>query len=293
MKPRVSVCMISYNHEAFIRQSIESILAQDTDFDFELVIGDDCSIDGTAAICEEFALRDSRVRLLPREANLGVMPNFTRTLRACEGEYIAICEGDDYWTDPQKLRKQVQFLDTHADYAGSAHQSTIIIDGITVRRFKEQVPADLSTSDLIGGRLFHTASVMFRRNALDLFCNAPQVLSCDRLLNICISILGRIRYSDESMCAYRLHGAGMSSMVTVEQLKLDLNCIPYLKRISPAFPRYRYTSYVFATIGLYKKSGLLQKIYYLALSILYSFSYFPSNVSIGLKLMRKKLLDRD
>ncbi len=74
MKPRVSVCMIAYNHEVYIRQAIESILSQDVDFPIELVIGDDCSPDGTAAICEEFARRDPRVRLLSRERNLGVMP---------------------------------------------------------------------------------------------------------------------------------------------------------------------------------------------------------------------------
>jgi glycosyltransferase involved in cell wall biosynthesis len=287
MNPRVSVCMISYNHEAFIRQSIESILAQDTDFDFELVIGDDCSVDRTAAICEEFASRDPRVRLLPQEANLGVMPNFTRTLRACKGEYIAICEGDDYWTDPQKLRKQVQFLDAHADYAGSAHQAMVVVGNTLVRHFKENVPVDLSTIDLIGGRQFHTASVVFRRSALDIFCSSPLVLSCDRLLNFCISFVGGIRYSEDCMCAYRLHGAGMSSNATVEQMKLDLNCIDYLHQIQPSFPRVRYLSYVYATIGLCRAARPHQKLYYLGLSFVFSFSDFPANLSfIGSRLLK-------
>lgn len=287
MKPKVSVCMITYNHEAFIGQSIESILSQDTDFEFELVIGDDCSIDGTTAICEDFAARDLRVRLLPRERNLGVMPNFTRTLRACGGEYIAVCEGDDYWTDPQKLRKQVQFLDAHSDYAGSAHQSMVMVDDAPSRHFKENVPANLGTTDLIGGRLFHTASVVFRRSVLDLFCNSPLVLSCDRLLNLCISFVGRIDYSEECMCAYRLHGAGLSSNATVKQMKLDLNCIPYLHRVQPSFPKFRYLSYVYATIGLCRAARLHQKIYYLGLSFVFSFADFPANLAfIGSRLVR-------
>lgn len=285
--PKVSVCMIAYNHEPYIRQAIESILSQDVDFPIELVIGDDCSPDGTAAVCEEFARRDPRVRLLARERNLGVMSNFTRTLLACSGEYVAVCEGDDYWTDPQKLRKQVQFLDTHPDHAGTTHQSVVIIDNVAVRSFKENVPPTLSTIDLIGGRLFHTASVMFRRPVLDLFSQSPLVLSCDRLLNFCISFVGKLHYSDECMCAYRLHGGGMSSNATVEQMKLDLNCIDYLKQVQPSFPKYRYLSYVYATIGLCKAARLEQKLYYLSQSFIFSFANFPHNlVFIGSRLAR-------
>ena len=285
--PKVSVCMIAYKHEAYIRQAIESILAQDVDFPLELVIGDDCSPDGTAAICEEFASRDPRVRLLSRDRNLGVMPNFTRTLLACTGKYIAVCEGDDYWTDPQKLRKQVQFLDAHPDHAGTTHQSMVITDNVAVRTFKEGVPHTLTTIDLIGGRLFHTASVMFRRPVLDLFSKSPLVLSCDRLLNFCISFKGKIHYSDECMCAYRLHGGGMSSNASVEQMKLDLNCIPYLKQVQSTFPKYQYLSYVYATIGLCRAASLAQKLKYLALSFTFSFANFPDNlIFIGSRLAR-------
>lgn len=279
--------MIAYQHEAYIRQAIESILSQQVDFALELVIGDDCSKDGTAAICEEFAARDARVRLLPRERNLGVMPNFSRTLQACSGEYIAVCEGDDYWTDPLKLSKQVRFLDDHPDHAGAAHQSLIIGQGWPTRLFKDHVRPTLETKDLLGGRVFHTASLIFRRSALALFCNAPLVLSCDRLLNLCISLQGPIGYSEECMCAYRLHGAGMSSNATVEQMKLDLNSIAYLRQISPTFPSLRYRSYVYATIGLCRAAHGHQKLRYLALSFVLSFADFPKNlVFFGSKLSK-------
>jgi glycosyltransferase involved in cell wall biosynthesis len=291
---KVSVCMIAYKHEAYIRQAIESILAQEVDFPIELVIGDDCSPDGTAAICEEFAHRDPRVRLLPRERNLGVMPNFVRTLLACQGQYIAVCEGDDYWTDARKLHKQVKFLDQHPDYSAAAHQSTVITNNQPVRVFKDGVSSTLGTADLIGGRLFHTASIMFRRPVLDLFSRSPLVLSCDRLLNFCMSFMGKVHYSDECMCAYRVHVGGMSSNASVAQMKLDLNCIPYLKQVHPSFPAARYRSYVYATIGLCKAATAGQKLYYLALSLLLSFANFPGNlVFIGsrlTKLVRTRLL---
>ena len=280
IKPTVSICMISYKHGKFIAQAIESILSQDVDFSIELVIGDDCSPDETAIICEEFARRDQRVRLLSREQNLGVMRNFTRTLLACSGTYIAVCEGDDYWTDPHKLRKQVEFLDAYPDFAGAANQSDVIADNQFVRKFKMSVPGTIVTNDLIAGRLFHTASVVFRREVVDLFCQAPLVLSCDRLLNFCISFIGKIHYSEETMCAYRLHGGGMSSNVTVEQLKLDLSCINYLKSIEPSFSSLKYRSYVYATIGLCRLATPSQKTFYLAVSFLLSFVNFPQNLII-------------
>ena len=291
--PKVSVCMIAYKHEAYIRQAIESILSQDVDFLIELVIGDDCSPDGTAAICEEFAARDPRVRLLPRERNLGVMPNFSRTLLACRGEYIAVCEGDDYWTDQFKLRKQVRHLETHADYSGSTHQAQVIVDNAPVRQFRENVPTILTTTDLIEGRLFHMASVMFRKPVVDLFCNAPLVLGCDRLLNFCMSFVGKIHYSEESMCVYRLHGMGMSSNATVEQMKLELNSVPYLKNIQPQFPKYRYLSYIYASIGLCQAARLDQKLFFLMLSFIYSFANFPQNlVVVAKRLFRLRVGNR-
>jgi glycosyltransferase involved in cell wall biosynthesis len=276
--PKVSVCMISYNHGKFIGQAIESILSQETDFPIELVIGDDCSSDDTPHVCAEYARRDSRIRLLPRQQNLGVMPNFADVLAACTGEYVAVCEGDDYWTDKLKLAKQVAFLDANPEYAGAAHQSDVLVDERVARKFKADVPATIETGDLTAGRLFHTASVVFRRRVVELFCRAPLVLSCDRLLNFCISFVGKIYYSEQTMCAYRLHGGGMSSNVTVAQLKLDLNCIDYLKAIKPAFPAQQYRSYVYATIGLCKLATPGQKLYFMALSFLLSFATFPHNL---------------
>ena len=284
---KVSVCMIAFKHEPYIRQAIESVLSQDVDFALELVIGDDCSPDGTSAICQEFAGRDPRVRLLPRDRNLGVMPNFSRTLQACRGEYDAVCEGDDYWTDPLKLRKQIQFLDTHPDHAGAAHQALVVSNNAPSRNFREHVPPELGTSDLIGGRLFHTASVVFRRPVVDLFRRAPLVLSGDRLLNLCISFLGKIHYSEECMCVYRLHGAGMSSNATVREMKMDLASIPFLVQACPAFPKYRYLSYIYATIGLCKAARPGQKIWYLALSFVFSFASFPANLVLIASHLRR------
>jgi len=114
-EPLVSVCMITYNHEAYVGQAIESVLMQQCMFSFELVIGEDCSSDGTGTLCREYASSHANVRLLPSDKNLGMLPNFFRTMEACSGKYIAFCEGDDYWSDPQKLQKQADFLEKHME----------------------------------------------------------------------------------------------------------------------------------------------------------------------------------
>lgn len=286
-RPVVSVCMISYKHGDFIAQAIESVLSQEVDFPIELVIGDDCSPDDTFEICEAYARSDARVKLLLRERNLGVMLNFSRTLLACSGDYVAVCEGDDYWTDPQKLKKQVATLRNHPEFGGAAHQSEVVVNERVARLFNTAVPGTIKTEQLLGARLFHTASVMFRRAAIELFVGAPLVLSCDRLLNFCISFLGPIHFSDEIMCVYRLHGGGMSSNATVAQMKLDLSSIEYLRSLRRDFPRYRYMSYVYATIGLRRQADPVQKWGYLGLSFLYSFADFPRNIRFyGTHLVR-------
>ena len=127
-KTKISVGVITYNQEATIRQMLDSILAQKGDFDLELVIGEDCSTDATHAICEEYVnqlkIEDWRLKnapnavainLLPNTHNLGIMANFARVMKACSGDYLGICAGDDYWCDELKLQKQLEFFKTHPE----------------------------------------------------------------------------------------------------------------------------------------------------------------------------------
>src|SRR5438132_1821213 len=101
---KLSVMMITYNHERFIAQALDSILAQRVNFDYEIVIGEDCSTDGTRDILMDFHRRyPDRIVLLLRDHNLGVMRNFEATLGACRGRYLALLEVDDYWTSENKL----------------------------------------------------------------------------------------------------------------------------------------------------------------------------------------------
>src|SRR5438552_12195437 len=129
---KVSVSVITYNQEEFIAQAIDSILQQEVDFDYEVVIGEDASTDGTREIVLDFEKRyPDRIRVLLRDhagaesdraAGLGGKTNFVQGLKACRGEYIALLDGDDYWTDPGKLQRKGDLLDNHLNFAISCHK---------------------------------------------------------------------------------------------------------------------------------------------------------------------------
>lgn len=115
-RPLVSVKMITYNHEPFIAQAIEGVLQQNTNFPFELVIGEDCSTDGTRQIVHEYQKKHPGIiRVITSDKNVGMKKNGLRTLKACQGKYIAFCEGDDYWHSPEKMQKQADYLEQHPE----------------------------------------------------------------------------------------------------------------------------------------------------------------------------------
>jgi len=151
----VSVCMITYNHEKYIGRAIEGVLLQKCNFSVELIIGEDCSTDNTRKICEEYQRKNNIIKLLPSEINLGIIPNFIRTLNSCSGKYIAICEGDDYWIDPLKLQKQLDYLERNLNVSFVATNYSIYdektnqtkkvatskrIDFYTLLKRKNQIP---------------------------------------------------------------------------------------------------------------------------------------------------------
>ncbi|MDR0604779.1 MAG: glycosyltransferase [Bacteroidales bacterium] len=125
--PMLSVCLITYNHEAYIREAIDSVLMQKTNFPIEIVIGEDCSTDNTRNLCIEYKEKfPDIIKLLLPEKNVGARQNFINTINMCKGKYIALCEGDDYWTDPLKLQKQVDFMEANEEYSITCHRYTII-----------------------------------------------------------------------------------------------------------------------------------------------------------------------
>lgn len=207
--------MITYNHELHIAQAIESAVSQQTQFPYEIVIGEDCSTDRTRAIVVDFHKRHpDTIRLLLHEKNLGGIGkwNFVETLATCRGQYVAVLEGDDYWTSPRKLQKQAEFLDGHPECSACFHDAWVLSDG-TALRPTHFCPADQKAfsglEDLLRRNFVPTCSVMFRRGLFEQF---PEwffrVKMTDWPLNILNAQYGLFGYLDETMGAYRVHQGG-------------------------------------------------------------------------------------
>ena len=124
--PLVSIVCITYNHEPYLRQALDSFLMQKTLFAYEIVLAEDCSSDGTRKICEEYAVKyPDIIHYIWSDNNVGAVENEARAIRAAKGKYIALCEGDDYWTDVKKLQKQVSFMESHPEYSVTFHRYKI------------------------------------------------------------------------------------------------------------------------------------------------------------------------
>jgi len=128
-KSKLTVVTTTYNQEKFIKDCIEGIVNQKTSFPFQLIISDDCSTDETRNIIKEYQKKyPDIVKPIFREKNLGAMGNFVQTLNEVHTEYVALCDGDDYWTDMSKLQKQVDFLDKNKDYTICYHLTKVVFE---------------------------------------------------------------------------------------------------------------------------------------------------------------------
>ena len=215
---KVSVCMITYNHEQFIGRAIESVMMQKTDFDYELVIGEDCSTDRTRAVVVDYAGRyPDRIRPLLRERNLGMNPNFIQTFQNCRGEYVALLDGDDYWTDPLKLQKQADHLSSYPDHAACFHAVNFINENVSKGQKISRPPGrrgDYSLSDVLGDKYYwiQTSSVLVRNHLIDEFPEWFYEMPMGDLPFIILNAQkGRIGYIDEVMSVYRIHEGGLWS----------------------------------------------------------------------------------
>lgn len=215
MKPTVSIWMTTYNHASYIAQAIESVLSQVVDFQIELVIGEDCSTDGTREICIHYKEKfPELINLLLPEENLGMMRNGLATLASCTGEYIAILEGDDYWSDNYKLKKQIDFMQSHPNLSFSFHgANTLDTNGKFGKYWRNPKFIDRSIIQPghfleYGGASFCSASAIFRANV---FNNLPEWYTNAKIGDYPLMIMaldaGEIGYIADEMCVYRINSA--------------------------------------------------------------------------------------
>jgi glycosyltransferase involved in cell wall biosynthesis len=212
-KPLVSICCITYNHEKYIEDAINGFLMQKVDFPIEIIISDDKSTDKTREIIEKYAKKNPEIfKLFFHKKNLGAIPNFFDNINRATGKYIAVCEGDDYWTDPRKLQKQVDFMEKHPDYSVCFHPVEVIYEDGSKRDNYIYPSADgkknWTLNELLRWNFIQTNSVMYRRlKAYDY--SVKNITPGDWYMHIYHAKSGKIGFINETMSVYRRTGNGV------------------------------------------------------------------------------------
>ncbi len=203
----VSICCITYNHQPYIHKCIEGFLMQQTNFKFEVLIHDDASTDNTANIIREYESKYPEIikpiYQIENQYSKGIHVSSTFNFSRVKGKYIAICEGDDYWTDPYKLQKQVDFLDNHPDYFMCVHNA-MVHNHLTNQKYlfnKKKIKESLAVKDVILRPWFTpTASFLFRREGFDF----PDWKGVNGDMQVLFSNItkGKLHYDNSSMSVY-------------------------------------------------------------------------------------------
>ena len=226
--PLVSICCTTYNHVNYIRQCLDGFVMQKTNFPIEILIHDDASTDGTQDIIRGYEAKyPNIIKPIYQKENQyskGVKVSLVYNYSRAKGKYIALCEGDDYWTDPYKLQKQVDFLESHPDYVMCSHRfDQYYEDRHRLEKEKDDTfqGADYDLQNLIGGKwLTQTLTVMYRRSALDLKQYERYGMSMDIILFYELLKHGKGYCFPEAMGVYRYHNGGVWSEVSQNQRRL-------------------------------------------------------------------------
>lgn len=211
----VSVCILAYNHEKFIRHALESVIMQETSFPFEIIVGDDCSQDRTVEIAREVLKKfDGKSTVIAREKNIGMNANDYDMGLHAKGKYIADLEGDDFWIDKHKLQKQFEFLESHPECSMVAHRVAVVNErehpiGMVKPDIKE-LNHYFGKADAMKyqAELCHPASMMFwniyRMGKYQYLNNSSRNFGGHKIFIFLLAALGKIYISDEVMAAFRL-----------------------------------------------------------------------------------------
>ena len=219
---KLSVFVVTYNQEKYIRQCLDSILMQNVNFEYEVIIGEDCSTDSTPQICDEYAAKYPFINVYHHPQNVGLVKNWEFVLNKCTGDYVAMIEGDDYWVDSNKLQKQVDWLDSHPDYViTSTNVNVICEDGLHDGEcwFPNRHEGDVDLSEYLDPGICHTTSVVMR-NVLKEIRYPSWIYMTDTYTFMLVAQRGRAYHFSEEMSVYRRHksnctNSSFSSIISV------------------------------------------------------------------------------
>ncbi len=267
--PLVSVCVMTYQHVNFIKQCLDGILMQKTNFDYEILLGEDESTDGTRDICIEYAERyPEKIKLfLHKRENVIYINNrptgrfnFVYNLINAKGKYIAMCEGDDYWTDPLKLQKQVDFLEARPDYSACFHPVNWLEKGKEIHIYSPVIKKDKYDEDDVFWNIPQNTicSTVFKKEVIqDKLHSFFEIPYGDMLLHITCARSGYIGFIDEPMATYRRHSGGVYSGASDKE-RVD-NTIKGIKIIKKLFDYKNNTALNSRLAFLYEKMADIER----------------------------------
>ncbi len=250
--PKVSIVCTAFNHERYIRQTLDGFIMQKTDFPFEVLISDDASTDGTAAIIREYEMKYpdiiKPVYMKENQHSQGISCADI-LFRMAQSEYVAWCEGDDFWIDENKLQMQTDFMDAHPDYSLCAHSAyNCYEDGAFMEeQFRPfQTSRTVTTEEALSSWLFSTASLFYRRSVrTDIPApfqgNAP---SSDYSTVVYLALKGKVYYMDKPMCVYRRNSVSSLSRMNANSSQRALNTMVGLIALADRideYSGYKYT----------------------------------------------------
>lgn len=312
-KPLLSICCVAYNHEKYIVHALDSFLMQKTNFEFEVVVGNDCSTDKTAFVVNEYVAKyPDKIRLVNYERNVGYSANTQRTLKECRGKYIAICDSDDYYTDPLKLQKQVDFLENnpqiglvYSDFDRLEEKSGLI----TLNIFQNELGFKVNTfTDFLIYAWFLSPNTWVFRKELLSEINYSQYRVADLLILLDVASKSKIAYISDSMSIYRIlpqsdsqgldlrkkmeHRKGIYKiqMDFAEKLKVDSEIILGIKKFFISSGNIFWGGCLYNDLEikkLLKEQWTLLPLYKKAIYYMSSFAIIRSSLRWELYLLKK------
>lgn len=263
--PKVSVAITTYNHEKYISQAIDSVLEQDYS-NIEIIISDDCSKDGTRSLLEKYkSIYPDKIKLILNTKNLGLQQNFMNVINLCTGKYIALLDGDDYWTNENKISIQVDFLENNKEYAMCFHQARVKNE--TNLYFTDFIPSkqnrrnEFNIEDLFNEFFMPLMTVLVRNKLFSDFPNwYKDLLQNDRAFHLFNANKGKIKYLDYCMSVYRIHSNSIWS-TKKEHMKIELleSKIFMLENFNE-YTSYIHTSKIEKAINRLKVQLLMEQV---------------------------------
>lgn len=262
--PKVNVLMLAYNHEQFIAEALDSILAQQVDFPYTIVVGEDCSTDQTRAIVESYRLRyPTRIKPVYQPHNVGPGANLKACLAACQAPYIAVLDGDDYWTDPRKLAKQVAWLDANPDFAICFHHVDTFHEGSVPVSQPLPLPTQTVysfTEVIINGNMPAAGSLVLRNCRPTLPDWLFETYPIDMPLLVLYGEMGKAKLLPECMGRYRLHpGSTWSSQPAERNRQRQYAMFQLLVQHYAATPHRRHVQQVVSKLYLTAADEYVQR----------------------------------